>query len=91
MTGIQHNRPDGTECRYLAATFCNKCGWFEPTRDDETSPPVADGLPPGHVAVRASSLRIVLRMAENAVDPDGMTATELSAYNRCLAATKAGE
>lgn len=24
--GKRHNKPDGTECHYLAETHCNKCG-----------------------------------------------------------------
>jgi hypothetical protein len=24
-----HNRPDGTECPYMAENFCNKCGWVK--------------------------------------------------------------
>lgn len=35
MTGIQHNRPDGTSCLSLAVTSCSECGWTEPVRDGE--------------------------------------------------------
>jgi hypothetical protein len=30
MSTAQHNRPDGSECPYLATIFCNKCGWHDP-------------------------------------------------------------
>lgn len=24
---LTHKRPNGTQCSYMADTFCNKCGW----------------------------------------------------------------
>jgi hypothetical protein len=28
--GVEHQRPDGTDCNYLAIIACNKCGWADP-------------------------------------------------------------